>query len=428
MQMIRFGSMSITLLAGFLYGLLFANLLWWSKTNTGANRFLALLLVVIALRLFPYIIGYAGYYDAYPWLSFLPYDASLAFGPLLYLYVQHLWLSPAPKHKKWLWHFAPVTLQLAYYCAIFPQSLAFKNHWDESVHVPTIVPLEQVATLLSIATYWLLSFIRYRQYQTWLVNHVSDREDHHVAWVRNFLIAFALTLVMWLALNLLERVAGKLDYFQHFPFYLWLTVLAYYLGTEGYRNAAHRYPQEAVTSNAANLQIEPAIAVQQTKVAAAAALVDEVARETRQGALQDALQETLQETSMPISSVDEQQKLQTRAIAWRARIVEEEWWRDPELSLDKLARLLGTNTSELSRVINEGLALNFNELINRLRVDAVKAAIETSTKQAAPPASLLDIAFEAGFSSKASFNRCFKLYAGYTPTAWRQHLTQSKAA
>lgn len=424
MQMIRFGSMSITLLAGFLYGLLFANLLWWSKTNTRANRFLALLLVVIALRLFPYIIGYAGYYDAYPWLSFLPYDVSLAFGPLLYLYVRHLWLPPAP-NRKWLWHFAPVALQLAYYCAIFPQSLAFKNHWDDTVHVPTIVPLEQVATLLSISTYWLLSFIRYRQYQTWLVNHVSDREDHHIAWVRNFLIAFALTLVMWLALNLLERVAGKLDYFQHFPFYLWLTVLAYYLGTEGYRNAVHRYPQEAATSNAASLQIEPAIAVQQTEVAAAAAtVIDEVVKETPQ----EALQEAPKETSMPISSVDEQRKLQTKAIAWRARIVEEEWWRDPELSLEKLARLLGTNTSELSRVINDGLALNFNELINRLRVDAVKTAIETSANQVSTPVSLLDIAFEAGFSSKASFNRCFKLYTGDTPTAWRQHLTQSKEA
>lgn len=427
--MIRFGSMSITLLAGFLYGLLFANLLWWSKTNTGANRFLALLLVVIALRLFPYIIGYAGYYDAYPWLSFLPYDASLAFGPLLYLYVQHLWLSPAPKHKKWLWHFAPVALQLAYYCAIFPQSLAFKNHWDESVHVPTIVPLEQVATLLSIATYWLLSFIRYRQYQTWLVNHVSDREDHHIAWVRNFLIAFALTLAMWLALNLIERVNGKLDYFQHFPFYLWLTVLAYYLGTEGYRNAAHRYPLEIATPIMPGQQIELTPEAQQIDIpTGAAAVIVEVAKEPPQETPQKSLQETLQETLTPPSAADEQLSIQTKAVAWRARLIEQEWWRDPELSLDKLARLLGTNTSELSRVINEGLALNFNELINRLRVDAVKAAIETRAKQAAPPTALLDIAFEAGFSSKASFNRCFKLYAGYTPTAWRQHLTQSKEA
>ena len=36
--------------------------------------------------------------------------------------------------------------------------------------------------------------------------------------------------------------------------------------------------------------------------------------------------------------------------------------------------------------------------------------------------SLLEVAFEAGFSSKASFNRCFKLYAGETPSAFAARL------
>ena len=54
--MIRFGSMSITLLIGALYGVLFAALLWWSTQNRTANRFLALLLIVIAMLLAPYII------------------------------------------------------------------------------------------------------------------------------------------------------------------------------------------------------------------------------------------------------------------------------------------------------------------------------------------------------------------------------------
>ena len=39
-----------------------------------------------------------------------------------------------------------------------------------------------------------------------------------------------------------DRIVAMRDYFQQFPFYLWLTLLSYYLGTEGYRNAHHRYP------------------------------------------------------------------------------------------------------------------------------------------------------------------------------------------
>jgi len=32
------------------------------------------LLTVVALRVLPYIIGFAGFCDAYPWLSYLPYE------------------------------------------------------------------------------------------------------------------------------------------------------------------------------------------------------------------------------------------------------------------------------------------------------------------------------------------------------------------
>ena len=109
---------------------------------------------------------------------------------------------------------------------------------------------------------------------------------------------------------------------------------------------------------------------------------------------------------------------QQQAYTWRDKIIAAGWWQDPEITLAKLARKLGTNTSDLSRAINDGLGLNFNELINRLRVDAVKAAI-VAADPSQTEASLLDIAFAAGFSSKASFNRSFKLYTGQTPSQYR---------
>ena len=72
--MIRFGSMSIVLLCGALYGAMRAAMLCFIPANRAANRLLAALIAVLALFTFPYIIGYAGYYDAYPWLSFFPYN------------------------------------------------------------------------------------------------------------------------------------------------------------------------------------------------------------------------------------------------------------------------------------------------------------------------------------------------------------------
>ncbi|WP_426189890.1 helix-turn-helix domain-containing protein [Massilia sp. DWR3-1-1] len=83
-----------------------------------------------------------------------------------------------------------------------------------------------------------------------------------------------------------------------------------------------------------------------------------------------------------------------------------------------LARQLGTNTSTLSRAINDGLGVNFNELINRLRTDAVLAALQGDDERRP----LLEIALAEGFNSKASFIRAFKLYTGQTPSAYRQGL------
>ena len=106
-----------------------------------------------------------------------------------------------------------------------------------------------------------------------------------------------------------------------------------------------------------------------------------------------------------------------RRNIWRQKIIDEGWGRDPDLSLASLSRKLGINTTELSRAINEGLGLNFYGLINRLRVDAVKAALLGADSSQG----LLDIAFAAGFSSKASFNRSFRLYTGEIPTTFRVH-------
>ena len=380
--MIRFGSMSITLLLGALYGLLFATLLWFARTNVIANRFLALLLVTIALLMLPYIIGYAGYYDAYPWLSFMPYKLSLAIGPLIYAYVRALG-SPGLPEGGW-WHFLPAAVQFTYYCIVFSFPLEAKNQWDEFPHAVIVYPVELAASFLSMALYGHAAFRRYHRYQAWLAANLSQQEEHRTIWVSNFLLALGVTLTLWIALVLFDRLVAKLDYFQQFPFYVWLGILVYYLGTEGYRNAAHHYPLWRTPEPSA---------------AESAELVD----------VDSTLSST---TSRKPRDID----WSARGRDWKEKLTRAQWWRDPELSLDGLARKLGTNTSDLSRAINEGLGMNFNEMVNRLRVDAVKDALSGT----AEPVNLLSVAFAAGFSSKASFNRSFKQYVGLTPSAFRQ--------
>lgn len=84
----------------------------------------------------------------------------------------------------------------------------------------------------------------------------------------------------------------------------------------------------------------------------------------------------------------------------------------------ELARRLGTNTAYLSRAINQGLSLNFNAFVNRMRSDEVAKRMQED------PAArdLFQLALDAGFSSKATFNRAFRAAYGLTPSEFRRRL------
>jgi len=86
---------------------------------------------------------------------------------------------------------------------------------------------------------------------------------------------------------------------------------------------------------------------------------------------------------------------------------------DPSLNLEGLARSLRILPSYLSQVLNEELGQNFYEYVSEFRVREVQARLCTSD---CAERTLLALAFESGFNSKASFNRAFKRVTGMTPS------------
>ena len=104
------------------------------------------------------------------------------------------------------------------------------------------------------------------------------------------------------------------------------------------------------------------------------------------------------------------------ARRWGQLVREHGWWRDPDLTAPLLARHLATNTTYLSRALNDGLGQNFNEFVNRIRIEAVTAELARADLSR----DVLAIALDAGFNSKASFNRVFKRITGQTPTDFRR--------
>ena len=99
---------------------------------------------------------------------------------------------------------------------------------------------------------------------------------------------------------------------------------------------------------------------------------------------------------------------------WAAQIRDNGWHRDETLSLKRLAALLGTNESYVSRALNDGLGVGFSDFVNGLRCEDVAAALVADERRG-----VLSIAFDAGFASKASFNRAFQRRYGQSPSAYR---------
>jgi len=97
-------------------------------------------------------------------------------------------------------------------------------------------------------------------------------------------------------------------------------------------------------------------------------------------------------------------------------LLDREAYRDPDLTLESMAHRLRTHPNHLSRVINCAFGQSFPSLIQRHRVRYFVARAEAG---ALGNHTILDIAFEAGFSSKSTFNRVFRAETGVSPSQFK---------
>ena len=91
-------------------------------------------------------------------------------------------------------------------------------------------------------------------------------------------------------------------------------------------------------------------------------------------------------------------------------------YRDGELKLEQLAQSLAMTLHELSQLINESHGVNFQEYLNRYRVEDLKRSLRDPANSGT---SILDLALAAGFNSKSALNRAFKRQTGMTPSEYR---------
>jgi AraC-like DNA-binding protein len=107
------------------------------------------------------------------------------------------------------------------------------------------------------------------------------------------------------------------------------------------------------------------------------------------------------------------------AINLEKYMSESKIYLDENITLDKLADNLDVPKHYLTQVLNSHLNKNFYKFINHYRIEEAKRIIESKKNGSMK---LLDIAFQCGFKSKASFNRYIKMETNFTPSEYRKHL------
>ena len=82
-------------------------------------------------------------------------------------------------------------------------------------------------------------------------------------------------------------------------------------------------------------------------------------------------------------------------------------------TLRDLGSTLGYNSSYLSRYFSESTSMSFVSFVNQYRISRVCYLLKNGKN------TVLECAFECGYTSLRSFNRNFKLYTGISPKAFR---------
>ncbi|MEB3198646.1 MAG: helix-turn-helix domain-containing protein [Candidatus Sericytochromatia bacterium] len=341
-----------------------------------ANRFIAALLGVVSLALLGDFLRLDAqwlYWPAsYVALSSLPF----LFGPLLLAYVQGLTGAETALRWRDLGHALPwvANLMLLGPWLMLPEQQLIARIRDGLAAPVVGVNLLALGKAISLLAYTGYGLLRVRRWQAGLRDQFSNLDRVNLRWLSGLLALFLL----------LECV------FLTYLLGLWAP-----LGSTGAADTSVSLLLTLLVLATGVLTVQqPHIFSSETRPpAASAGEASGLARGLR---------------NLPPDRVPELRERLQQLMG------EQALYRDRELSLGGLAKALAASPHQVSELLNHEIGCTFFDYINRERVAAVQRGLREH-----PEATVLDLALEAGFNNKSTFNKAFRRVAGCTPTEWK---------
>ncbi len=352
------------------------------KQKSTGDYILVTWLALIGFHLVGFYLFFTGKYADYPALFVMSFPLPLVHGPLLYLYTMNQTTATGFK-KKQLLHFLPVLISWCLFARYFmlseSQQLEVIRNNGKGFEIQMGVNL--YAAWISGITYVSLSLYQLRRYKRKLVHQFSNTEKINFNWL--------LYLVVWMVAIWLSVIVMRNDIITFSAVAIFVGWIAYF----GIKQV------QVFSQRTTEVNEEPV-----------------EAEETSQSIKLTEAPVQLKYTRSALSEQDAiniHQRLNTL-------LQEQQPYKDPDLTLTDLARSLDIHPNTLSQVINSRENKSFYDLINEKRV---KEFIRLSAQPMSQQYTLLSLAYDCGFNSKASFNRNFKKHAGTTPSDYVKQQT-----
>jgi AraC-like DNA-binding protein len=354
--------------------LLIANSL---QVNRLANRWLAIVLLCFGCALLDRILPGTWLDAHYPVVRGLAELTRLAMAPALYLSVVQFTAPSRSFRARDLGHFLPWLLFLGYAAPLL-------GRWSWLPAVPPSPALRTVvfySTKMQAVVYWGLAYWQLVRHQRHVRLLMADVAAIDLTWLRYLLLGLALLVGLWLN-----------EVFFQVSVLLALMPAGYLAATFALGYFALRQREVFAYAPAARAEVA-------TVLHAA-----------------DAAPNPIRQPRLPAAHVQAIQQKLTHLMTTERVFLE------PDLSLPTLAQRAGVSIHELSYVLNEGLGENFFQFVNRYRVEEAKRLLVSAQHR---HLSILGIGFEAGFSSKTTFNTTFKKMTGLSPSQYAQNAGDS---
>lgn len=367
---------STPLAFSFFNGLVFTILFWIRGVQQKRKSDVLFGFVILAscVSIMDWMLGYMGIHIFWNELLFFPYSIGLVIGPLMYLYLKCQINSEYQFHKKDFLYFLPYIIYFSYHLLIFIQGKDFVENWSRNFHsYAKIGELEVIFSTVSNIIYLFWSFKLFQNYRTWLPTEHSDTEIVSFSWYKFFLVIFGIAFLTDIVYVVVGFTGVQLDYVHIWWEKFLFAILIYFISIRGYTQVQ---PKRLVF-NPEKIKVEKQ--VQETQIA------------------------DFEEWKLKIQKAMEDDKM----------------YLDSDITLSDLANRLKTNPSLLSGIINKGFGKNFNDFINEFRVKEFQKIINLPENK---HITLLGIAYDCGFNSKATFNRAYKKITGKAP---KEQLTVS---